>query len=189
MAGTNIILTGFMGCGKGTVGRVLAEKCHRPLIDTDHYIEQQQGRSVPEIFAQEGEEAFRDMETQALQKLIRDENPMVIALGGGLPIGGNLHGDEEVRERALNRGKRNRELLKQLGSVFYLQISPKEVYSRLKGDTTRPLLQTEDPYTRIAELMQQRSEWYDKAADFRIQVEGKNKWSIADEIIRKLHEQ
>ena len=110
----------------------------------------------------------------------------MIALGGGLPIGGNLYGEEPVRQRALLRGERNRELLAELGYVFYLKITPGEVYRRLKGDTTRPLLQTEDPYARITELLQQRDVWYEKCADEIITVEGKNKWLIADEIIRKL---
>ncbi len=70
--------------------------------------------------------------------------------------------------------------------MFYLKITPEEVYQRLKGDTTRPLLQTEDPYARITELLQQRDTWYEKCADEIITVEGKNKWLIADEIIRKL---
>ena len=126
------------------------------------------------------------METEALRELIQKQEPMVIALGGGLPIGGNLYGEEPVRQRALLRGERNRELLAELGYVFYLKITPEEVYRRLKGDTTRPLLQTEDPYARITGLLQQRDMWYEKCADEIITVEGKNKWLIADEIIRKL---
>ena len=144
MAKNKVILTGFMGCGKSTIGRILAEKRGQELLDTDHYIEQKQGRRISDIFATQGEEAFRDMETEALRELIQKQEPMVIALGGGLPIGGNLYGEEPVRQRALLRGERNRELLAELGYVFYLKITPGEVYRRLKGDTTRPLLQTED---------------------------------------------
>lgn len=186
MAKNKVILTGFMGCGKSTIGRILAEKRGQELLDTDHYIEQKQGRSISDIFATQGEEVFRDMETEALRELIQKQEPMVIALGGGLPIGGNIYGEEPVRQRALLRGERNRELLAELGYVFYLKITPEEVYRRLKGDTTRPLLQTEDPYTRIIGLLQQRDMWYEKCADEIITVEGKNKWLIADEIIRKL---
>ena len=186
MAKNKVILTGFMGCGKSTIGRILAEKRGQELLDTDRYIEQKQGRSISDIFATQGEEVFRDMETEALRELIQKQEPMVIALGGGLPIGGNLYGEEPVRQRALLRGERNRELLAELGYVFYLKITPGEVYRRLKGDTTRPLLQTEDPYARITELLQQRGVWYEKCADEIITVEGKNKWLIADEIIRKL---
>lgn len=186
MAKNKVILTGFMGCGKSTIGRILAEKRGQEFLDTDRYIEQKQGRSISDIFATQGEEVFRDMETEALRELIQKQEPMVIALGGGLPIGGNLYGEEPVRQRALLRGERNRELLAELGYVFYLKITPGEVYRRLKGDTTRPLLQTEDPYARITELLQQRDVWYEKCADEIITVEGKNKWLIADEIIRKL---
>ena len=186
MAKNKVILTGFMGCGKSTIGRILAEKRGQELLDTDRYIEQKQGRSISDIFATQGEEVFRDMETEALRELIQKQEPMVIALGGGLPIGGNLYGEEPVRQLALLRGERNRELLAELGYVFYLKITPEEVYRRLKGDTTRPLLQTEDPYTRITGLLQQRDMWYEKCADEIITVAGKNKWLIADEIIRKL---
>ena len=186
MAKNKVILTGFMGCGKSTIGRILAEKRGQEFLDTDRYIEQKQGRSISDMFATQGEEVFRDMETEALRELIQKQEPMVIALGGGLPIGGNLYGDEPVRQRALLRGERNRELLAELGYVFYLKITPEEVYRRLKGDTTRPLLQTEDPYTRITGLLQQRDMWYEKCADEIITVAGKNKWLIADEIIRKL---
>ena len=67
MAKNKVILTGFMGCGKSTIGRILAEKRGQELLDTDHYIEQKQGRSISDIFATQGEEAFRDMETEALR--------------------------------------------------------------------------------------------------------------------------
>ena len=133
MAKNKVILTGFMGCGKSTIGRILAEKRGQELLDTDRYIEQKQGRSISDIFATQGEEVFRDMETEALRELIQKQEPMVIALGGGLPIGGNLYGEEPVRQRALLRGERNRELLAELGYVFYLKITPEEVYRRLKG--------------------------------------------------------
>ncbi len=186
MAKNKVILTGFMGCGKSTIGRILAEKCGQELLDTDHYIEQKQGRAISDIFATQGEEAFRDMETEALCELTQKQKAMVIALGGGLPIGGNLYGEESVRQRALLRGERNRELLAELGYVFYLKITPEEVYRRLKGDTTRPLLQTVDPYARITELLRQRDAWYEKCADEIILVEGKNKWLIVDEIICKM---
>ena len=106
MAKNKVILTGFMGCGKTTIGRILAEKRGQELLDTDHYIEQKQGRSISDIFATQGEEVFRDMETEALRELIQKQEPMVIALGGGLPIGGNLYGEEPVRQRALLRGER-----------------------------------------------------------------------------------
>ena len=91
MAKNKVILTGFMGCGKSTIGRILAEKRGQEFLDTDHYIEQKQGRSISDIFATQGEEVFRDMETEALRELIQKQEPMVIALGGGLPIGGNLY--------------------------------------------------------------------------------------------------
>lgn len=185
MAQNKIILAGFMGCGKSTNGRLLSRKLGISLIDTDSYIEKKQGITVSEIFASHGEEAFRDMETEALRELLSYPKQAVIALGGGLPIGGNLQGEEQVRQRALLRGEKNRELLKELGQVFYLKVTPQEVFRRLQGDQTRPLLQTEDPLTRIAELLSWREEWYEKCADEIIVVDGKEPRCIVDEVIRK----
>ena len=186
MIRNDIILAGFMGCGKSTVGEVLANRLGISLIDTDTYIEQKQGKTISEIFASHGEETFRDMETEALRELLSYPQQTVIALGGGLPIGGNLQGEEQMRQRALLRGEKNRELLKELGRVFYLKVTPQEVFWRLRGDKTRPLLQTEAPLSRITELLGWREEWYEKCADEIIVADGKNPACIADEIIYKV---
>ncbi|MDE7478489.1 MAG: shikimate kinase, partial [Lachnospiraceae bacterium] len=121
----NIILTGYMGSGKTTVGRNVAKLMNYTFVDTDELIVEQQNRSINEIFAADGEQAFRDMETALLQKLIADKKEhLVISTGGGMPL------------RA-----ENRQLLSRLGKVVYLKASPKTIYNRIKGDTTRPLLQ------------------------------------------------
>ena len=144
----NIILIGFMGCGKTSVSIKLSYQMKRTMIDTDKWIEQKQKMSVSEIFDTYGEDAFRRMETECLKHLIRTADKQIISVGGGLP----------VREE-------NHDLLKKLGKVIYLKVTPEVVYSRLKTDTTRPLLQVEDPMERICSLMQQRAPVYEKCAD------------------------
>ncbi|MBO5623321.1 MAG: shikimate kinase [Butyrivibrio sp.] len=166
----NIILEGFMGSGKTTVSEILSDRLGLELMDTDATIEDTEGRSISSIFREDGEEAFRDMETELLTMIAGDHlRDMVISLGGGMP----------VREK-------NRELLKESGKVVYLKASPETIYERVKGDTTRPLLQGEDPLLRIKELMDGRSDVYDEAADLIIDTDNKTPDEICDEIIREL---
>ncbi|RKM61095.1 shikimate dehydrogenase [Butyrivibrio sp. CB08] len=166
----NIILEGFMGSGKTTVSEILADKLDLDILDTDKAIEETEGRAITDIFREDGEEAFRNMETELLDTIVSDHwRDMVISLGGGLP----------VREE-------NRKLLAEAGKVIYLRTSPEEVYKRIMGDTTRPLLQTEDPLARIRELQDARSELYELAADIVIDTDGKEPLEVASEIIDKL---
>ena len=125
MIRNNIILIGYMGCGKTTVGKNLARITGYTFTDTDEMIEKEQGRTISEIFATDGEEAFRKMETKLLEQLIQEQSTqLVISTGGGMPL----------REK-------NRKLLAELGTVIYLQTKPQTVYERIKDDTKRPLLQ------------------------------------------------
>lgn len=163
----NIVLIGFMGSGKTSVGIKLSYRLKITFLDTDKQIERKQGRSISEIFASDGEDIFRQMETDCIRELIEDNaNIMqIFSTGGGTP----------VREE-------NRELLKRLGTVIYLKVSPEVVYERLKDDTTRPLLQTENPKARIEELLAARKEAYESAADMIIEVDEKSLEEIVDEI-------
>ena len=166
----NIILEGFMGCGKTTVSEILADKLELELIDTDEVIVDTEKRSVNEIFAGEGEQYFRDLETELLRTIVEDHwRETVISLGGGLP----------VREE-------NRELLKKAGKVVYLRTRPETVYDRIKDDTTRPLLQTKDPLVRIKELQDERREIYEQAADIVVDTDALTPEEIADKIISLL---
>ena len=167
LGATNIILEGFMGSGKSTVSELLSEKLELELIDTDEAIEEAEGRKISDIFEQDGEEAFRDMETELMEMVVSDHmRETVISLGGGLP----------VREK-------NRELLKKAGKVVYLRTSPETVYDRLKGDDTRPLLKSDDPLTSIKELQDKRGKIYEEAADIIVDTDGKTPAEVADEII------
>lgn len=167
----NIILTGFMGSGKTSVGIRLSYALKRTMIDTDKWIEKRQNMTISEIFAGEGEEAFRKMETECLKELIKTCDNQIISVGGGLP----------VREE-------NRRLLSRLGRVFYLKASPEAIYERIKNDTTRPLLQVADPLKQIRTLLEARQDSYSDCADVIIDVSGRTFDEIIEQIKDNLDE-
>lgn len=161
----HIILIGFMGCGKTTVGIRLSYRLRRPMVDTDKLIEKEQKCSISEIFANKGESHFRELETKCLYTLLGQNGSEIISAGGGLPL-------KEV----------NRRLLKKLGLVIYLRATADTIYERVKHDTARPLLQGPDPKEKICTLMAERAEIYEQAADVIIDVDGKGFDTILDEI-------
>jgi len=143
MSQPNIILTGFMGTGKTTLGQLLAEKIGYEFIDTDTLIEQQTGESISKIFATQGEKSFRQLETELVKKLA-GKSGLVIATGGGLVL-------NPVNIMELNR----------TGRIFCLTASPKEILQRVtQQGNSRPLLQEEDPLQKIVTLLQQRDPIY-----------------------------
>ena len=165
----NIVLIGFMGSGKSTLGIKLSYRMKQPYLDTDKYIEHKTGRTISEIFETDGESTFRQMETDALNTLI-DEGikDHVIATGGGMPVKADNHA-----------------LLKKLGVVVWLRIRPETVIDRLSSDKNRPLLQREDRETVIRELMEARNEAYSKCADVIVDVDDKKVERIMDEVFTK----
>ncbi|MBQ8638248.1 MAG: shikimate kinase [Lachnospiraceae bacterium] len=165
----NIVLIGFMGAGKTTIGRELAKHLSVPMIDSDALIEQKAQMSVSAMFEEKGEAYFRRMETDVLKELLDQKEPMILSCGGGLPM----------REE-------NRILLKQIGAVVFLEVSPETVANRLKGDKTRPLLQGADAKNRIERLLEERKERYQQAADLCICVDGKAPETICSEILKKI---
>lgn len=161
----NIILIGFMGSGKTTVGFRLSYRLRKTVIDTDKEIEREEQRSISDIFAADGEEYFREKETMCLQKLLKTAREQIISVGGGLPL----------REE-------NRKLLRELGQVFYLQASAETIYERVKHDTTRPLLQGDNPEEKIRRMLAERDGCYRDAADVVINVDGRSFEQILWEI-------
>ena len=161
----NVILTGFMGSGKTTVGLRLSYRLRQAVVDTDKEIEREENRTIAEIFAAQGEAYFRDKETECLRRLIKSAKNQIISVGGGLPLRAG-----------------NRELLHELGQVFYLRAEAETIYGRLNGDTTRPLLQGSDPEEKIRTLIKERDPLYREAADVIIQVDAKNFDQILNEI-------
>lgn len=162
----HIILIGFMGAGKTTVGRVLARDRGYAFFDTDRLIEEKTGMKVSRIFAEMGEETFRSLETEILGGDWTREENWILSVGGGLPL----------REE-------NRTLLKAIGTVVYLRVRPETVIDRLRGDTSRPLLAGDHVKERVEELMAYRSPLYEKAADFAVDADGKRPKDIAKEIL------
>lgn len=164
----NIVLTGFMGTGKTTVGKRLAKRLDYDFVDTDVLIEQRAGRSIPEIFEHGGEAVFRQLEAEIAQELALSER-LVIATGGGMMVNPD-----------------NAAVLSQSGLVFCLVASPEEILSRLLRDTDhpRPLLAVPDPHERILALLRQREAVYGRFP--QLVTTGKQPDEIVTELQRRL---
>lgn len=141
----NIILTGFMGVGKTSVGTQLAKDLGYTFVDTDSLIEADQHMTITTIFAKRGEPYFREIETKIIQEVTRKEG-QVVSTGGGAVI---------------NDG--NRDAFRKAGLVVCLTASPEAIYARIKHETHRPLLQTPDPTMKIKELLDSRARFYAQA--------------------------
>lgn len=141
----NIVLVGFMGTGKTSVGRRLASQLRMRYVDTDDLIEQDTGRCITNIFAEDGEPAFRDLESEAVRKASKLYNH-VISTGGGVVL-----------------SKTNMEALKQNGIIFCLTATPEEIYRRVRHQTHRPLLQTPDALAKIRSMLAERHLYYAEA--------------------------
>lgn len=144
MNGNHIILIGFMGTGKSTVGQILADQLGRPWTDTDAEVERRSGKSIPQLFQEEGEAQFRRWEKQVLQQVLKQE-PGVVTTGGGVV----LDPDNVARIRAT-------------GWVVALDASEEELIRRLEADESRPLLQG-DARRQVVELKRRRQDAYDFA--------------------------
>ncbi len=143
MAHTNIILTGFMGTGKSTIGRRLAARLGAIFIDTDQLIEERVNCRITDIFARQGEAAFRQMEAE-LARDLADQCGLVIATGGGF-----FTNPENIK------------VLQQNGNIICLSATPREILNRVKKQgQTRPLLQHPTPLKRINQLLQEREPVY-----------------------------
>ncbi|MFN7181547.1 MAG: shikimate kinase [Planctomycetota bacterium] len=165
----NIVLIGFMGAGKSTVGKLIAQKLKRKFYDCDELIVQKTELSIEEIFRLYGEIKFRTIETEVLKNLSRLED-VVIATGGG----------------AITR-YRNVELIKKNGVVIYLYADLLELYERIKKDKTkRPLVADKNFFNTMARLISQREELYDKIADIKIDTTVKTTQEVLRDIIKEL---
>lgn len=170
--GENILLVGYMGCGKSTVGRALAEMTGRSFLDTDAMIQEAEDCSIREIFEKRGEEAFRDMETRMVKHLSETAVNSVIATGGGIVL-----------------RKENRDLMRDTGRVILLDASPEETLYRIRSDSTRPLLDSvseEELSHKITRMLRERGPAYSAAAEETICTDGKPVEDIAREIMGKM---
>lgn len=163
----NILLIGIMGCGKTTVGRELQQRLGYPLVDMDQEIERIAGKPITAIFADDGEDRFRGMETQVLRELAAQNDPRrIISTGGG------VIGCEE-----------NRRLLRQLGYVVWLDAPLAVILERTGKSRHRPLLNTDDPAAKIRELMERRGPLYQETAHLKLDTAGLDSAEIATGIL------
>jgi len=168
---TNIALIGFMGVGKTAVGKALAKRLNKEFVELDALIEQKAGKSIPEIFQQDGEIAFRELEIAATKEIAQRRN-LVIACGGGLVL-----------------NKINIDRLRQGSIIVYLTASPKIILKRTSGvGGKRPLLNVADQTAEIRELLRFRKPFYERAADIQIDNSELTISSVAEKIISRLKE-
>jgi shikimate kinase len=163
----NIVLTGFMGTGKSSVGLELAEMLGYIYFDMDRLITDQAGMSVNRIFDEFGELYFRDLETRVIEELADKEN-LVISTGGGAVI----------RDR-------NRNMLRSVGVVINLIAPAEDIFSRLKTDCSRPLLKDEMSVEKITKMLGERERYY-ADSDIRIDTAGKKVEDVVLEIMLHL---
>lgn len=164
----NVFLIGPMGAGKTTIGRHLATLLHKQFVDADHEIEKRTGVSIPVIFEIEGETGFRRRESAAIEALTRDRD-IVLATGGGAVL---------LEE--------NRKVLKERGTVVYLQADIETLVERTRRDRNRPLLQTENPRGKMEELLRQREPIYREVADVIVDTGQRAPSSVARDIAIRL---
>ena len=153
----NISLIGMMGCGKTTIGELLAKELSYKFIDTDSLIVEKENRSINDIFANDGEQYFRKVETNVLKEVLSNQK-QIVSTGGGI-----VKSDENIK------------ILKEKSIVIYLKAKKETLFNRLKEDRTRPLLNVSDMQNKISALLDERAEKYNKAHHI---IETENKTPI-----------
>jgi len=168
---TSIALIGFMGTGKTVVGKALAEKLGKEFIELDALIEQKAGKTIPEIFQQDSEIAFRELEIEAAREVSQRKN-VIIACGGGVVL-----------------NKINIDRLKQESLIVYLTASPEVILKRTSSDRNeRPLLEATDKASEVRRLLQYRKPFYERAAEITIDTSKLDIDSVVTRIIEKVKE-
>eukprot|EP00534_Pseudo-nitzschia_fraudulenta_P003292 CAMPEP_0201119108 /NCGR_PEP_ID=MMETSP0850-20130426/3295_1 /ASSEMBLY_ACC=CAM_ASM_000622 /TAXON_ID=183588 /ORGANISM="Pseudo-nitzschia fraudulenta, Strain WWA7" /LENGTH=301 /DNA_ID=CAMNT_0047384691 /DNA_START=171 /DNA_END=1073 /DNA_ORIENTATION=- len=169
LQGSNLYLVGMMGSGKSSVGDKLARRMGSyKFLDTDDIIEKATKVSIPDIFEAEGEDGFRDVESQVLDT-VHSYVRCVVSTGGGLVC------------RPKNWGKL------QTGIVIWLDVAPEVIIKRIEGNDDRPLLKTEDPLQTLKDLLEERESKYSQA-DFRVEItEDMDEDTVASKIVMDLH--
>lgn len=163
-----IYIVGFMGTGKSTVGKLIAEKLNKKFIEMDELIEERESQKIKNIFAKKGEAYFRTLEHELLKE-ISMKIGLVVSCGGGLVC-----------------NEKNLSLAKKTGTVISLMASPSIIYERTKNNEDRPLLNVDKPLDKIKELLDKRLSFYNRA-HYVINTEGKLPEKISEEIINLLN--
>ena len=166
----NIVLIGFMGAGKTTISDYLSTMFDMDIVEMDQVIAEREEMSISDIFATYGEEYFRDLETNLLIEMQSHKN-VVISCGGGAAL----------RERNVAEMKKN-------GRVVLLTATPETIYERVKDSNDRPVLNGRKNVKGISELMEQRREKYEAAADIVINTDDKTVLQICEELVQRLQE-
>ncbi len=161
----NIYLIGFMGVGKSTIGKILAEETEGQLVEMDEIIEAEQKMTINEIFTQYGETHFRDVESEIIARIAGQEK-RIVSCGGGAVL---------RPENVAN--------MRKSGKIVFLSATPESIYQRVRYSTNRPLLNGHMNVEYIKELMEKRRSFYEDAADVTISTDGKEKQDIVREIL------
>jgi shikimate kinase len=164
----SIVLIGMMGAGKSSVGRCLQRRISRVCFDTDELVAARAGMSITEIFSKDGENRFRDLESEVLRELSQTESAVIVT-GGGIVL----------REDNVAR-------LKELGMIVWLEAEEAVLFERASRRGNRPLLQTADPRATLSELLRTRMPLYEKAADFRVDTTRLTPNDICDIILAEI---
>jgi shikimate kinase len=163
-----LVLIGFMGTGKSSLGRLVAQKLNYRFIDTDQLIEARQGCSITEIFKRDGETEFRRMENELARELVPAE-AVVIATGGGFPL-----------------NPENIALLRPNGLIIALRATPEVIYQRVCAEQHRPLLTDGDPRQRIGSLLAARADFYQNC-DLTLDTTDQTLAELAVQVIAQLN--
>lgn len=163
----NIVLIGFMGTGKTVTGKVLARRLKRPFVELDREIVKRAGKSIPQIFADDGEPHFRKLESREARRAARRRG-IVVSTGGGIVLKG-------ANVRALRKN----------GILVYLTASPETIFRRTAGNRGRPLLR-ENPFQNIKKLLKFRRPLYRRAADITVGTNGLTDVQTAEIILKRL---
>lgn len=164
----NIVLIGFMGAGKTTISDYLSVAFAMDIVEMDQVISEREEMSIPDIFATYGEEYFRNLETELLIEMQNQKNT-VISCGGGVAM----------RERNVAEMKKN-------GKVILLTASPETIYERVKDSNDRPVLNGRKNVKGISELMEQRREKYEAAADIVVNTDGRTVLQVCEDLVQQL---
>lgn len=164
----SIVLIGFMGTGKSSVGRILEKQTGSHRFDTDEMISSKLNMSIQEIFSKHGEERFRAAETEALESLVGKESAIIVTGGGVVTKPKNI------------------DLLKRLGTVVWLDADHATLRARLNQLKDRPLLQTPNPAVSLSELLHARNPLYQNTADIRVDISEKEPAEIAELILKNI---
>ena len=162
----NLFLIGYRGTGKSTIGREVARILGKEFVDLDEVIVKNTGKKIPDLFASEGEEAFRKYETEALEQFAGKE--AIVACGGGIIV-----------------KERNIQILKKEGTVCLLKVDARTSFERIYKDNNRPALTDKDPFEEIKFMLAKRHDAYEKAKDFEVDCNNKDVSQCAAEVITK----